>query len=53
MRVMTGSRTSRQETTSDVGAGSSGQDIFSDRRTSDENCTFETTNNLYDWVEHL
>ena len=28
MRVMTGSITSRQETTSDVGAGSSGQDFF-------------------------
>ena len=34
MRVMTGSRTSRQETTSDVGAGSSGQDFFADCRTS-------------------
>ena len=34
MRLMTGSRTSRQETTSDVGAGSSGQDFFADCQTS-------------------
>ena len=44
MRVMTGSRTSRQETTSDVGAGSSGQDFFADCRTS-----FRTSSSLRGW----
>ena len=44
MRVMTGSRTSRQETTSDVGARSSGQDFFADCRTS-----FRTSSSLRGW----
>ena len=44
MRVMTGSRTSRQETTSDVGAGSSGQDFLAECRTS-----FRTLSSLRGW----
>jgi len=44
MRVMTGSRTSRQETTSDVGAGLSGQDFFANCRTS-----FRTSSSLRGW----
>ena len=44
MRVMTGSRISTQETTSDVGAGSSGQDFFADCRTS-----FRTLSSLRGW----
>ena len=43
-RVMTGSRTSRQDTTSDVGAGSSGQHFLADCWTS-----FRTSSSLRGW----